>query len=91
MGTKELAKKVKRLREIEAEAVALSEQAESLKDEIKAELTARGAEKLQAGLFLVRWAKVERSRFDTVAFREAHADLYAQYLRSVEIRRFTVA
>ena len=42
-------------------------------------------------VFKIRYAVVKGSRFDTAAFKKTHADLYAQYTRQTETRRFTVA
>lgn len=87
----DIAKKVKQLRKLEAEAAEIMEQAETLKDEIKAEMRAQNVEEMKAGLFYVRYAKVVSNRFDTAAFKEANADLYRQYLKRTETRRFVVA
>ncbi|MBQ8248513.1 MAG: hypothetical protein IJY93_01340 [Clostridia bacterium] len=64
---------------------------EALKDEIKAHMTAVETEELTAGVFKVRYTTVKSSRFDTAAFRKTHADLYEQYSRTTETRRFSIA
>lgn len=87
----DIAKKIKQLRKLEAEAAEILEQAETLKDEIKAEMRAQNVEEMKAGIFCVRYAKVASNRFDTTAFKEENADLYRQYLKRTETRRFVVA
>lgn len=87
----DIAKKVKQLRKLEAEAAEILEQAETLKDEIKAEMRAQNVEEMKAGIFCVRYAKVASNRFDTAAFRADNEDLYRQYLKRTETRRFVVA
>jgi len=42
-------------------------------------------------VFKIRWKVVKSSRFDTAAFKTTHAELYKQYLKEIESRRFTVA
>lgn len=87
----ELAKKVKQLRKLEAEAAELMEQAETLKDEIKAEMRERGVEGMRAGVFSIRYARIVSNRFDTASFKEENEELYRRYLKRTETRRFVVA
>ncbi|MBP2071182.1 hypothetical protein [Thermoanaerobacterium butyriciformans] len=42
-------------------------------------------------VFKIRWKVVKSSRFDTAAFKATHAELYKQYMKETETRRFTVA
>lgn len=90
MSTKELTKAVRRLRELEAEAAQLGGEIDALKEQIKAEMTARDVDEMQAGVFRVRWPAVQRTRFDSAAFREAMPELYDRFARKIETRRFTV-
>lgn len=91
MSTKELTKTVRRLRELETEAAQLGGEIDALKEQIKAEMTARDVDEMQAGVFRVRWTAVQSTRFDSAAFREAMPELYDQFTRKIETRRFTVA
>lgn len=90
MSTKELAKTVRRLRELEAEAAQLGGEIDALKEQIKAEMTARDVDEMQAGVFRVRWTAVQNTRFDSAAFRESMPELYDRFARKIETRRFTV-
>ncbi|MBQ4569386.1 MAG: hypothetical protein IJA62_04970 [Ruminococcus sp.] len=72
-------------------AAELDAEITAIEDSIKAEMTARGAEEMTIGIFKVRWTKVVSSRFDTSAFKKTHADLYGQYSRQIESRRFSIA
>ena len=72
------------LEEIEAEIA-------TIEDEIKAEMTARNTEEMSVDVYKVRWTKVTSSRFDTSAFKKTHAELYSQYTKQTETRRFSVA
>ena len=64
---------------------------ETLRDEIKAEMTARDIEELSAGQFIVRFTSVLSNRFDTTGFKRAYADLYKQYTKQIASRRFTIS
>lgn len=91
MSTKELAKAVRRLRELEAEAAQLGGEIDALKEQIKAEMAARDVDEMQTGVFRVRWTAVQSTRFDNAAFRKAMPELYDRFTRKIETRRFTVA
>ncbi|MDR2023058.1 MAG: hypothetical protein LBQ71_07355 [Hungatella sp.] len=71
MGERAIENRVKKLKAIEARQKALEVEADKLKEEIKKELEARGAEELKAGNFLVRWKIVISNRFDGKAFRRS--------------------
>lgn len=91
MSLNELEAKVTKLREweeLEAEARA---EAESLRDEIKAEMQARETEELTAGKYIIRWTSIASARLDNAAFRKALPELYNSFLKQVSSRRFTVS
>ena len=89
MSENELLERVKRLRELEAITEAANAEAEGLKDEIKAYMLANDVQNMRVGDFKVRYSTV--SRFDSAAFRQTHAELYRQYSKHYETRRFSIA
>ena len=91
MGQNELAAKVRDLKGLKQMAEELAAEIEAIEDEIKAEMTARGVAEMLVDVFKVRWTKVLSKRFDTAAFKATHAELYGQYVKEVETRRFSVA
>lgn len=91
MSENELLERVKRLRELEAITEAAELEAEGLKDEIKAYMLANDVQNMRVGDFKVRYSTVSGSRFDSAAFRQTHADLYRQYSKHYETRRFSIA
>ena len=91
MSQNEIASKVAQIKELAQLIEEATAEAEALKDEIKAHMTAVETEELTAGVFKVRYTTVKSSRFDTAAFRKTHADLYEQYSRPTETRRFSIA
>ena len=90
MTALELTKTVRDLKELKAMAVDLSAEITTLEDLLKAEMTARGADELTVDVFKVRWTPVITTRFDSTAFKATHADLYQQYSKPVETRRFSI-
>lgn len=91
MSTLELTSKIKELKELKMMAEELAAEITAIEDSIKAEMTARETDELITGEYKIRWKKVISNRFDTTAFKKTHADLYEQYTKTTETRRFTVA
>jgi len=91
MGHNELAAKVRELKELEAMQSELTAEIDSIKDTLKAEMTAQGTEELQVDVFKVRWQTITSKRFDTTAFKAMHGELYNTYSKPTTSRRFSVA
>ena len=91
MSTSEITSKVRELKELKAMLEEIEAEIDTIEDEIKAELPARNTEEMSVDVYKVRWTKVTSSRFDTSAFKKTHAELYNQYTKQTETRRFCVA
>ena len=91
MSTSEITSKVRELKELKAMLEEIEAEIATIEDEIKAEMTARNTEEMSVDVYKVRWTKVTSSRFDTSAFKKTHAELYNQYTKQTETRRFCVA
>lgn len=91
MSQNEITAKIMQIKELAQLIEEATAEADSLKDEIKAHMEAQSLEELSAGVFTVRYKVVKSSRFDGAEFRKTHADLYKQYSRETETRRFTIA
>lgn len=91
MSERQMIIRVKKLKALEVQQKDLENQIEKLKEEIKADMDAKGIEQQQAGDFLVRWTKVVANRFDAMAFQKEHENLYSQYMKQITSRRFTIA
>ena len=90
MGTIEMNKKIMELKELEHFAEEVNAEIESIKDEIKAEMNARGKDELDTGAFKVRWKAYTCKRFDSAKFKKDHADLYESYRKDSTTKRFTI-
>lgn len=91
MSTNEMTSKIRELKELKAMAEELAQEITAIEDTIKAEMTARETDELITGEYKIRWKKVVSNRFDTTSFKKTHADLYEQYTKTTETRRFTIA
>ena len=76
MSAKELTKKIESLRDLESLIEEAQAEAETLRDEIKAEMMARNIEELSVGQFIVRFTSILSNRFDTTGFKKMYGNLY---------------
>ena len=91
MGERALQNRVMKLKEIEAQQKALEEQAEKIRQEIKVDMETKQVEEMKAGSFVIRWKTILSSRLDGKALKAALPEIYSQYCKSSESRRFTIA
>lgn len=91
MSTIDMTAKIRELKELKAMAEELTAEITAIEDTIKAEMMARNVEEMTVDVFKVRYKTVISNRFDSKAFKATHADLYSQYTKPTESRRFTVA
>lgn len=91
MSANEMISKIERLKEWENLIEEAKQEAESLRDEIKAEMLARDTEEMETGKYIVRWTSVLSNRFDTTAFKKEHGEIYKLYTKQTASRRFSIA
>lgn len=91
MSNNELTAKIRELKQLQALVEEANAEAEAIKDELKALMLENNTEEMTVDVYKVRYTTVKSSRFDSTAFKKTHADLYAQYSKQTETRRFSVA
>ena len=91
MSVNELVSKIEALREWEALAAEAAAEIENIKDAIKAEMSARGVEEIEAGQYVARFTTVLSNRFDTTAFKRTYGDLYKAFTKQSSSRRFSIS
>ncbi len=91
MSKTELTSKVRELKELKAMAEELAAEITAIEDVIKADMIAQEVEEMTIDVFKIRYKTVKSNRFDSNAFKATHSELYNQYLKQTETRRFTVA
>jgi len=90
MSSIEIVSKVKALQELEGLIDELKEEAEILRDAIKAEMVARDTEELIAGRHIVRYATVLSNRFDSTSFKRVMPEIYKSFTKQTISRRFSI-
>ena len=91
MSTIEITNKIEALRDLEALIEEAKAEAESLRDEIKAEMLNRDTEELNAGQYIVRYTTVLSNRFDSTAFKKMMPEVYKAYTKQIASRRFSIS
>jgi len=91
MSTMELSEKIQELRELRRMAEELEQGITGIEDTIKAHMTAQGTDTLTGYDYKITWKAMKSTRFDSAAFKSTHAELYQQYSKQTESRRFVVA
>lgn len=91
MNKSELEKQVMELKELKVMAEELQNEITAIEDKIKAEMTEKNVNEMQVGVFKIRWTPVTSNRFDTTSFKKVYSDLYNQFTKVIESKRFTIA
>ena len=91
MSANEITTKIEALRELEDLIEEAKVEAESLRDEIKAEMLSRNTEEMSAGQYIVRFTSILSNRFDTTGFKRAYGELYKEFTKQTASRRFTIS
>lgn len=91
MTERMLKNRIEKLDAIAAQQKALEEQAEKIRNEIKADMEEKGVDEITAFGRIARWKEVISSRLDSKALKAALPDVYSQFVNPTSSRRFTVA
>ena len=91
MSANEITTKIESLRELEELIEEAKAEAETLRDEIKAEMLNRNIEEMTVGQYIIRWTSILSNRFDTTGFKRAYGDLYKAYTKQTASRRFSIS
>lgn len=91
MSKIELLAKIELLNKYEAMMEDVKAQADTIRNEIKAEMEARELEEMIAGQYIIRYTSVLSNRFDSTAFKKVMPEIYKAYTKQVSSRRFTIS
>ena len=89
MSINEMERKARELRQLQALIEEAQQEAETIKDAIKAAMG--DAEEIRAGEYRITWKPITTSRIDPAALKKALPDLAAQFTKTSTVRRFSVA
>lgn len=91
MSMNDLLNLVEQYKEAQQLIEAAQNEMEALKEQIKAEMAARGETHINVGTHKVSCTTVTSSRLDSKALKAANPELAAQYTKTITSTRFCVA
>lgn len=91
MSKTELYYLIEALNDWEAIIADAKAEADSIRDQIKAELMDNDVEEMECGNYIIRYTSVLSNRFDTTAFKRDYNDLYKAYTKQTASRRFSIS
>ena len=91
MKNAEIRVTVSELQELYANLDLIKSAITARENAIKEEMDNREVETLDLGNVIVRFTSILSNRFDTKAFKQDFADIYALFTRQVASRRFSLA
>lgn len=91
MSISEMEISIEKLKELESLIQEAQQEAETIKDAIKAQMLTNETEEMTCGRFVVRWSTVLSNRFDTTAFKKVMPEVYKAYTKQTTSRRFSIA
>ncbi len=89
MDINEMESKARELRQLQALIEEAQQEAEAIKDSIKAAMG--DSESVVAGEYKITWKPVTSARIDASALRKALPDVAAAFTKETTVRRFCVA
>lgn len=89
MSINEIESKVRDLRQLQALIEEAQQEAEAVKDAIKAYMG--DSEELRVGEYKITWKVVKSTRIDASALKKAMPDVAEAFTRETTVRRFCVA
>ena len=91
MTKKDLAMKVAQYNEYKALMKEAEAEVARLEAELKKEMERKKVDEMVVGDFKVRWTPMVSKRFDSKGFKAAEPEMYEQWVKEIESRRFSVA
>ncbi|MDL2248380.1 hypothetical protein LJB89_01635 [Tyzzerella sp. OttesenSCG-928-J15] len=91
MSNNDLIAKVTELKELKLMADELQAEITAIEDDLKRELENQKTDEITAGMFKVRYKSIATNKFDSKAFKAKYEDLYNQFCRQSESKRFSIA
>lgn len=87
MTNRQYNNRIAKIQTLEAEIKRLQEEADSLRDEIKASMA---SEEINTGSWIIRWKTVVSQRLDSKALKASLPDVWQSFSKESSSKRFTV-
>lgn len=90
MTNNTLQKKIIELKELKELKEELQKEIEVRENEIKDLMITLGTQEMKVGNFTVRYTAMTKNTFDSSTFKKMYAELYKQFLKPTNSRRFSI-
>lgn len=90
LTNRQIDNRVVKYKSLQEEIEKLKAQAEKLQDELKQEMLNKGVEKLETSNHSVKWTSCTRDSFDAKSFQQDYPEMYKDYMKKVDYRRFSI-
>ncbi len=82
---------LKGIRDLQAQQKELEEQITYMEDMVKAHMAEIGAEAIDTGVYRVSWKTFTQNRLDTSKLKAERNDIYQEFVKPVEYKRFQIS
>lgn len=89
MTERQIANRVKKIKQLEEQLSTITGQIDALKAEIQSEM--KSIEHLNACGYIVNWVNVITNRLDTTRIKKELPDIYNKYIKEIHSRRFSIS
>lgn len=90
MSRTELLEKIRQYKELTIFIKELSEESDSIKSEITAQMDADNTDTMTVDIFTVKWTAYQSSRVDTTALKKELPQIAERFTKTSEARRFAI-
>ena len=91
MSKNEMISMIEAMNNYDELAAKAKSKADAIREAIKEEMLRQNTEELTAGAYIIRYTSVISNRFDSTTFKRLYADLYKDFTKPVNSRRFSVS
>ena len=91
MSNNEMMNLIEAMNNYDELAAKVKAKADAIRDTIKEEMERQAVEELICGQYIIRYTSVISNRFDSTTFKRLYADLYKDFTKPVNSRRFSVS
>lgn len=87
---KEFTAKIRQIKELENQKKQIEKNIDEIKNEIKIFMDKNKTSELNVDIFTVHWSETTSKKFDSKAFKKNNEELYAEYLKEITTKRFSI-
>lgn len=91
MTNRQIENRVKKIQELKAQIKELDKLIELAENEIKEDMTVKEVDEIETDNYTIRWKVIVSNRFDSASLKRDMPEVYSEFLKTSESKRFTIA